>query len=174
MSVVDRTVVQTQKLCGTSGQNPHLAFSGVDDEVGGMYITTGSGGIAKGTVASSAGESDFLGTSSKEGLSSIDMRQQLILPAAEAEEVAGQRPPRNCLVLMLTVTDLAVQELETDTATATPSKKRGTRSPSTLLTTRRFRLYQKKKKSLKSDFFALLQEWRKKPQIDSTSTRADF
>ena len=28
-TVVDRTVVQTQKLCGTSGQNPHLAFSGV-------------------------------------------------------------------------------------------------------------------------------------------------
>ena len=93
------------------------------DEVGGMDITTGSGGIAKGTVASSAGESDFLGTSSKEGLSSIDMRQQPILPAADRKKLQNNDPEK-LPGSDVDGEDLAVQELETDAATATLSKKR--------------------------------------------------
>ena len=50
-------------------------------EVGGMDIPTELGGVAKGMVASAAGESDFVGAFSREDLSSLDSRQQLILPA---------------------------------------------------------------------------------------------
>ena len=70
-------------------------------------------------VVSAAGESDFIGAFSKEDLSSIDLRQQLT-----SGRSCRTRTPRNGMVLMLPVEDLAVQVLETDAATATPSKKK--------------------------------------------------
>ena len=62
------------------------------DEVVGMDITTELGAIAKGMVASAAGESDFVRTVSKEGLSSTDFRHQLILPATERKKFQDKDP----------------------------------------------------------------------------------
>ena len=71
------------------------------DEVGGMDIPTELGGVAKGTAASAAGESDFVGAFSKEVLSSIDLRQQLILTATAREKLQDKFPEHTSLVLML-------------------------------------------------------------------------
>ena len=49
-----------------------------EKEIAPRPCPTEQGGVAKGMVASAAGESDFVGAFSKEDLSSIDLKQQLI------------------------------------------------------------------------------------------------
>ena len=93
---------------------PHV-LSG-HDGAGGMDIPTELGGMAKGVMASAAGESDFVGAFSKEGLLSIDLRQQLILPTDERKKLQEKDPEKHP-GSDVDGEDLAVQELEAEAAT---------------------------------------------------------
>ena len=91
------------------------------DEVGCTDIPTEVGGVAKGTAASAAGESDFVGAFSREDLSSTDSRQELIFPAngrKKLQDKDSEHQPGSDV----DGEDLAAQVLETEAAT--PSKNK--------------------------------------------------
>ena len=76
-----------------------------------MCYLTELGGVEKVMVASAAGESDFVGAFSKEDLSSIDLRQQLILPAT-AREKLQDKDPEHQPGSDVEGADLAAQEMD--------------------------------------------------------------
>ena len=82
------------------------------DEVGDMDVTTELDGIAKGMVASAAGECDFVWAFGEEGSSNIDLRQQLILPATERKKLQDKDPEKQP-GSVVDGEDLAVQEAVT-------------------------------------------------------------
>ena len=73
------------------------------DEVGGRDITMELSGTRKGVVALAAGESEFVGAFSKEGLSSIDGHRRFSQLTSGRSARTRARTPRNSLLLMLTV-----------------------------------------------------------------------